>query len=151
MNAIVNHLPSGLATWAPIPRPAKAKGTGPACPDTCCKQGGEKQCRQVSLLRKRGHGYQSGRTQHQLHLQIGSSACSSFPVTASALPAPTLAASKMVPCTKVLTRETQKDAEPRSSHDSFKRSCLPWHTRSGGPSVLSGHKFMDSNNDFTWH
>lgn len=82
MNAIVNHLPSVLATWAHFLRPVKAKGTGSACLYTCCMQACEKQCREL-FIKGKGFRYQSGKTQHRLHLQTGSSACSSLPATAS--------------------------------------------------------------------
>lgn len=145
MDAIVNHLPSALATGAHILRPAKAKGTSLLLH---LLQSGRWEMMQAKrfLLRKRGHGYQSGKTHHQLHLKIELGTCSFFLVMASSLPVPISLPAKPVPCTKVLTREKQEDAEAWSSHYSFKSCCLLQHMGS----VPSGHKFRDSNNDFTW-
>lgn len=88
MDTIVNHLPSASATGAHILRPAKAKGTNPACFYTWSKRQVRNDANEEIFIKKNGHGYLSGKAQHQLHLKMELSTCSSSPVMARALPVP---------------------------------------------------------------
>lgn len=67
VDVIVNHLPSALATRAHILRPAKAKGTNPACLYTCCSQAGEKEHKQRDFYLKKKEDMVISLGKHHTH------------------------------------------------------------------------------------